>query len=72
MTKIPLLSGLEVIKALHRLGFRTAHKTKGGHVILKRGNRGCSVPLHPEIAKGTLNSILKQAGVSKEDFLAAL
>ncbi|MBZ5704622.1 MAG: type II toxin-antitoxin system HicA family toxin [Acidobacteriia bacterium] len=46
------------------------------HVVLKRslpsGTIGCVVPLHPELATGTLRGILKQAGVSPEEFVAKL
>jgi hypothetical protein len=41
-------------------------------VILRRGNRGCVVPMHREINRGTLKGILEQAGVSTEEFMAAL
>jgi predicted RNA binding protein YcfA (HicA-like mRNA interferase family) len=41
--------------------------------VLKRvgpdGTTGCAVPLHPELAVGTLRGILKQAGIKTEEFL---
>jgi len=36
------------------------------------GAIGCVVPLHPELATGTLRGILKQAGVTQEDFIKSL
>jgi len=33
---------------------------------------GCVVPLHPELAIGTLRGILKQAGVTREEFVGSL
>jgi predicted RNA binding protein YcfA (HicA-like mRNA interferase family) len=72
MTKLPRLSGYEIIKILSKYGF---HKTrqKGSHVMLvkelKSGKIGCVVPLHDEIESGTLLGILKQAKISKEEFL---
>jgi predicted RNA binding protein YcfA (HicA-like mRNA interferase family) len=39
---------------------------------MKRGESGCVVPAHVEIKTGTLSGILKQAGVSVEEFLEAL
>ena len=75
MPKLPVLSGREVIKILLKLGFIEARQ-KGSHVILKKqlpaGEIGCVVPLHKEVAIGTLKGILKQANVAAEDFLDAL
>jgi len=55
---------------LERLGF-TVVRQKGSHVILRRGAAGCVVPLHRELKTGTLSGVLKQAGVSAEEFLGA-
>ena len=54
-----------------RLGF-VFKRQRGSHVILRRGNRGCVVPMHREISRGTLRGILEQAGVSVEEFIDAL
>jgi predicted RNA binding protein YcfA (HicA-like mRNA interferase family) len=68
MPKLPHLSGAEIIRVLERLGFiRT--RQKGSHVIMRRGSAGCVVPLHREVKTGTLAGILRQAGVSAEEFL---
>ena len=75
MPKLPRVSGAEVIRALAKLGFVQARQ-RGSHVVLKRmdagGARGCVVPLHPELATGTLRGVLKQAGVSVEEFVDQL
>jgi predicted RNA binding protein YcfA (HicA-like mRNA interferase family) len=71
MSKIPLVSGKEAVKALQRLGFEFVRQ-KGSHAILRRGTRGCVVPMHPEIQPGTLKGILKQAGVDLDDFCDVL
>jgi predicted RNA binding protein YcfA (HicA-like mRNA interferase family) len=68
---LPHISGAEAIRALQKLGFVIARQ-KGSHVILRRGSTGCVVPNHKEIKIGTLSSVLKQAGVSTEEFMAAL
>jgi len=69
--KLPHLSGSEIIRALERLGFHNARQ-KGSHVILKRGSSGCVVPLHREVKIGTLAGLLRQAGVTAEEFLSVL
>jgi predicted RNA binding protein YcfA (HicA-like mRNA interferase family) len=51
-------------------------RQRGSHITLKReteaGVSGCTVPMHDELAVGTLSSILKQAQVSPEEFLENL
>jgi predicted RNA binding protein YcfA (HicA-like mRNA interferase family) len=68
---LPHISGAEAIRALQKLGFVIARQ-KGSHVILRRGSTGCVVPNHKEIKIGTLSGVLKQAGVSTDEFMAAL
>jgi predicted RNA binding protein YcfA (HicA-like mRNA interferase family) len=57
---------------MEKLGFIQV-RHRGSHVVLKRseasGSRGCVIPLHPELATGTLRGILKQASVSIEQFV---
>ena len=60
-----------MIKALQKLGFLVVRQ-KGSHVILKRGTSGCVVPNHRELKAGTLAGVLKQAGVSADEFVDAL
>lgn len=68
---LPHRSGAEVVRALQKLGF-VAVRQKGSHVILRRGGNGCVVPQHRELKVGTLAGVLKQAGVSAEEFLQVL
>jgi len=61
-----------VVRALGKLGFVQASQ-RGSHVKLRHADgRVAIVPLHKELARGTLSSILRQAGVSPEEFTAAL
>lgn len=71
MPKLPRVSGAEVVRALERLGFAVARQ-RGSHIVLRRGSSGCVVPNHRELKTGTLAGVLKQAGVSAEDFMDAL
>jgi predicted RNA binding protein YcfA (HicA-like mRNA interferase family) len=75
MPDLPHLSGREIVRALERLGF-VKRRQRGSHVVMARelaqGTIGCVVPLHDEVAVGTLRSVLKQARLSAEDFLTAL
>jgi predicted RNA binding protein YcfA (HicA-like mRNA interferase family) len=69
--KLPRLSGRDVIKALSKVGFNPARQ-KGSHVILvkitEKGKKPVVVPNHKEVDKGTLLEIIRQAGLTKEEF----
>ena len=73
--KLPLLSGRQVIKILSKQGF-VAARQKGSHIILVKesddGKKGVVVPNHKEIDKGTLLEIIRQSGMTKEEFLKLL
>ena len=71
MPELPHVSGAAVIRALERLGFEKARQS-GSHVIMRRGSKGCVVPLHGEVKVGTLAGVLRQAEVSADEFIAAL
>ena len=69
--KLPSLSGEDLIKALKRGGFQIVRQ-KGSHVSLQKGSYKTVVPLHEELAKGTLLGILRQCGLSKDDLIKLL
>ena len=71
MPKLPHVSGAAAVRALQRLGFEKLRQS-GSHVIMRRGSKGCVVPMHGEIKVGTLAGILRQANVTPEEFIAAL
>ena len=71
MPSLPHVSGVEIVRALERLGFAVARQ-RGSHIVLRRGSAGCVVPNHREVKVGTLSGVLKQAGVTAEEFIAAL
>jgi len=68
MSKLPVISGGEAIKALHKNGFR-ATRQRGSHVLLKRDDIRVTVPLHQELDRGTLRDIINQAGKTRKEFL---
>tara|TARA_Y100000310_G_C20390917_1_gene672715 strand:+ start:317 stop:541 length:225 start_codon:yes stop_codon:yes gene_type:complete len=69
--KLPVISGLDVIKRLKKAGF-IATRRKGSHVRLEKSDPEkvikLTVPLHPTMKKGTLNRIIKDAGLTLEEF----
>ncbi len=68
---LPHISGKQAVKAFERLGFEVVRQ-KGSHLVMRRGANGCVLPMHKEIKVGTLSGVLKQAGVSYDDFIKAL
>ena len=67
--KLPILSGKELVKVLGKLGY-TINDQKGSHIHLRHPvMRPLTVPNHPEIARGTLRTIIKDADLTVEKFL---
>ena len=73
MPPVPVLKPREVVKIFEKLGWKVARQ-KGSHIILtKKGHIATlSVPNHPEVARGTLRSLIARAGITVEEFLEAL
>jgi predicted RNA binding protein YcfA (HicA-like mRNA interferase family) len=70
--KLPLLSGRKVAQAFVRLGWQV-DRQRGSHIILVKAGHiaSLSVPDHREVARGTLRSLLRSAGVEMNAFLKA-
>ncbi len=71
MPPLPILKARDVIAALHKVGFETIRQ-KGSHVRLKHADdRIATVPVHPgqDIGRGLLRKILRDADLSRDDFL---
>lgn len=70
MPKLPVVSGADVVQALQCLGFAVVRQ-RGSHIVMRRGSSGCVVPNHRELKVGTLMGLLKQAGISQDEFMEA-
>jgi len=71
MPKLPIVSGKDLVKAFAKLGYEQDHQT-GSHMILRQvdePHRRLTIPNHKEISKGTLRAIIRQSGLSREEFL---
>ncbi len=68
MSKLPVVSGRKLIRALGRVGF-SVDRRRGSHIMLFRAEPPTvvSVPDHRELDRGTLRAILRQAGLSPAD-----
>ena len=72
MPELPLFRPREVVRAFERLGWRVSRR-RGSHIVLTKhgGPATLSVPDHPQVARGTLRSLIASAGLTVEEFLAA-
>jgi predicted RNA binding protein YcfA (HicA-like mRNA interferase family) len=70
MPKLPIISGKKAVKVFEKLGFKIVRQ-KGSHIVMRKGNCGCVIPLHKSLAIGTLKSAIKQAGLDNEEFIDA-
>jgi len=69
MPKLPVFKPKELIKKLGKIGFIKDHQT-GSHIVMyhRKTKRRATIPYHlRDLPKGTLNSLLKEAGISREE-----
>ena len=72
--KLPVISGKDAVKAFRKIGYELDHQT-GSHIILRQKeypHRRLTVPNHKELAKGTLLSLMKETGLTREEFMKLL
>ncbi|MCK4579245.1 MAG: type II toxin-antitoxin system HicA family toxin [Candidatus Marinimicrobia bacterium] len=70
MSKLPRISGRECVRALERAGFYFKRQ-EGSHIILRRDSPFAQVvvPDHKELDRGTLRAIIRQSGLSVDEFI---
>jgi predicted RNA binding protein YcfA (HicA-like mRNA interferase family) len=74
MTKLPVVSGRQLVKALAKVGYLFDHQ-QGSHIILRHQSpphRRLTIPDHKEIAKGTLRQIIRESGLSLTELIQLL
>lgn len=72
MNKQPVCSGADAVKVFRKIGYEVDHQT-GSHIILRHASgRRLTIPNHRELAKGTLRAIIREAGITKDEFSALL
>jgi predicted RNA binding protein YcfA (HicA-like mRNA interferase family) len=67
MPKLPGINNLQAVKALEKAGFRIVRQGKK-HIVLSDGSRFLTVPRNNPINAFTMTGIIKDAGMSLEDF----
>ena len=72
MTRLPVISGDDIVKTVRKIGYVWDH-TEGSHMILlHRSGRRLSVPRHKELGRVVLRSLIRDAGLSREEFTRLL
>ena len=72
MARLPLLSGDEFVRAVAKIGF-ALDRTEGSHMILLGpAGRRLSVPRHKELGRGLLRALIRDAGLTREEFMDLL
>jgi predicted RNA binding protein YcfA (HicA-like mRNA interferase family) len=74
MAELPVVSGREAVKAFGKLGYRV-DRQRGSHIILRQAeppHRRLTIPDHKEVRKGTLRALIRQAGLTVDEFVALL
>ena len=73
MAALPVVSGREAVRAFQQFGWEF-DRQRGSHIVLvKTGSMvSLSVPDHREVAKGTLRSLIRDAGITVEQFISAI
>lgn len=74
MSRLPAISGRDAVRAFAKTGYHVNHQT-GSHVILRHESpphRHLSIPNHRELAKGTLRGLIRDAGLTVDEFVKLL
>ena len=72
MARLPVISGDDFVKAMRKIGYVWDH-TEGSHMILLHSSKGrLSVPKHKELGRGLLRALIRDAGLSREEFMALM
>jgi predicted RNA binding protein YcfA (HicA-like mRNA interferase family) len=72
--KLPVISGSDAVRAFRRVGYELDEQ-HGSHIIVRHvdpPHRRLSVPNHKELAKGTLRTLIREAGLSVDEFTRLL
>jgi predicted RNA binding protein YcfA (HicA-like mRNA interferase family) len=68
VSKLPVCSGRDAVRAFERMGYQVDHQTSSHFILRHPSRRRLTVPDHREVAKGTLRSLIREAGITKEQF----
>ena len=73
MSKLPVISGSDCVKALNKIGFEV-YRQRGSHITMVRKSppSQTTIPNHKELDRGTLRAIIRQVGLTVDQFIELL
>jgi predicted RNA binding protein YcfA (HicA-like mRNA interferase family) len=74
LSKLPSISGREAVRAFERIGYEQ-DRQRGSHIVLRHRDvphRRLVVPEHKSLAKGTLRALIRESGLTVDEFVALL
>jgi predicted RNA binding protein YcfA (HicA-like mRNA interferase family) len=73
VSRLPVVSGAECVKALGKVGFEV-YRQRGSHIVMVRTSPPAqtTIPNHKELDRGTLRAIIRHSGLTIEEFVALL
>jgi predicted RNA binding protein YcfA (HicA-like mRNA interferase family) len=73
VSKLPVISGADCVKALTKIGFEV-YRQRGSDIVVVRkfSPSQTTIPNHRELDRGTLRAIIRQTGLTVEEFIALL
>ena len=74
MPRLPIISGAQAVRAFEKIGYEFSNQT-GSHIILRTSeppHRHLSIPNHRELARGLLRGLIRDAGLTTEQFIELL
>jgi len=72
-SSLPVLSGREVVQALENFGWQVVRQSASHIIMIKEGEQvTLSVPDHREVARGTLRSLIRAAGLTVQEFVSGI
>jgi len=66
MPRLPGVNHLDAVRALQKKGFRVARQ--GRHVVMTDGSRVLTIPRHNPVNAITMGNIVRDAGLTDDDF----
>ena len=74
MSRLPVVSGREAVRVFEKIGY-AVDRQRGSHIQMRQPappHRRLTVPDHKELAKGLLRALIRDAGLTVEEFRALL
>lgn len=72
MGRLPVVSGDDFVKVAHKVGYLWDHTEDSHMILLHPSGHRLSVPRHKELGRGLLRALIRDAGLTREEFIRLL